>query len=292
MKRIALTLSLVAALTSPLRGAETLQRFSWSEVQRQGTLPQGKVLPATDEAPYERLEVGSAGGAATIEVLSVESPGIAQATYAIRGQVRCRNVRGNGYLEMWSHMPGGDKFFSRTTAASGPMACLSGDCERRAFVVPAYLDDRSDRPVRLTLSVVLPGPGTVELDSLELVEFGPGEDPLTASQGGWWSRRDGGVIGAVIGASLGLIGAVVGVMGSRRTLHRAALGVMGVVAAAGVVMVMVGIAALAMKQPYAVWYPLVLGGIIGAAVFGGLIPVVRRRRQQDEMRRIQAMDAS
>lgn len=292
MKRIALTLSLVVALASPLWGAETLRTFSWSEAQRQGTLPQGRVLPATAETPFERLEVGSTGGAATVEVLSIESPGIAQATYAVRGHVRCRNVRGNAYLEMWNHMPGGDRFFSRTTAASGPMATLTGDCERRAFVVPAYLDDRSDRPVRLTLSVVLPGSGTVELDSVELVEFGPGEDPLAAAQGGWWSRRDGGVIGAVIGASLGLVGAVVGVMGSRRSLHRAALGVMIAVAAAGVVMVMGGIVALAMRQPHAVWYPLLLGGTISVAVFGGLIPVVRRRRQQDEMRRMQAMDVS
>jgi hypothetical protein len=294
MKRTILTISLFIVATSPLAGAETLRTFSWSELKQQGTLPAGcTILPATADVPVEQLQVENAGGdAVTVELLGFDAPGITQDAYAIRGYVRSRDVEGDAYLEMWNHMGGGGKFYSRSLAEAGPMARLTGTSGRRLFVVPAYLADRTDRPVRLTLSVVLPGEGTVALDSLELVEFGPHEDPLAVSQGGWWGERQAGIIGAVLGASFGLLGAIVGILGSRRSLHRVALGIMGVAAAAGVAMMAVGGAAMVMSQPRAVWYPLLLGGVIGTAVFGGLIPVVRRRRQQDEMRRMQAMDAS
>ena len=35
-----------------------------------------------------------------------------------------------------------------------------------------------------------------------------------------------------------------------------------------------------------------LGGVIGGALFGGLIPVIRRRLREDELRAMQAADAS
>ncbi|MBN2582829.1 MAG: hypothetical protein JXL80_07140 [Planctomycetes bacterium] len=293
MKRTVLLISLFAALASPTLGAETLRTFSWSQLKEQGALTQGTILPAAQDVAVEQLQIDNPGTApATVELLAVDAPGITKATYALKGYVRCRDVQGEAYLEMWNHMPDGSKFFSRTMADHGPMARLSGTSDRRPFVLPAYLVETSDRPARLTFSVVLPGQGTVVLDSLELVQFEPREDPLAASQDAWWSGRSGGLTGGIIGAILGLTGAVVGILGAKRSAHRAALRIMAVTAAVGVLMILAGAVALGMKQPYGVWYPLILGGIIGTVVFGGLIPVVRRRQRQDEMRRMEAMDAS
>jgi hypothetical protein len=46
---------------------------------------------------------------------------------------------------------------------------LTGDSDWRAFQLPAFINDGSGRrPLKLTLNVVLPGEGTVELRSLKL----------------------------------------------------------------------------------------------------------------------------
>jgi hypothetical protein len=53
----------------------------------------------------------------------------------------------------------------------------------------------------------------------------------------------------------------------------------------------VGLIALIVGQPYAVYYPLLLGGIILTVVCGGNLPVLLRRYRQDELRKMAAMDA-
>jgi hypothetical protein len=53
-----------------------------------------------------------------------------------------------------------------------------------------------------------------------------------------------------------------------------------------------GLVALMLGQPYGVYYPLLLGGIITAAVCGGNYPVLRRRYDQIELRKMSAMDAA
>ena len=60
---------------------------------------------------------------------------------------------------------------------------------------------------------------------------------------------------------------------------------------AGVVCLVLGIVALVLGQPYAVYYPLLLIGVL-AAVLGGVgIPVSRQRFAEAELRRMQALDA-
>jgi len=50
----------------------------------------------------------------------------------------------------------------------------------------------------------------------------------------------------------------------------------------GLFLLAAGIAALALGQPYAVWYPLVLLGVLDPALGFGLLPVVRRRFEKRE----------
>ena len=60
----------------------------------------------------------------------------------------------------------------------------------------------------------------------------------------------------------------------------------------GVAVLVGGVVALVKSQPYAVYYPLLLGGALTAGITAGLFPQVRRRYQQLELRKMQAMDAS
>ena len=52
-----------------------------------------------------------------------------------------------------------------------------------------------------------------------------------------------------------------------------------------------GAIALTLGQPYAVYYPLLLGGTLLTALFGGIWPTIRQGYEQRELRRMAAMDA-
>jgi hypothetical protein len=58
----------------------------------------------------------------------------------------------------------------------------------------------------------------------------------------------------------------------------------------GVSCLVAGLTALTMGQPYGVYYPLLLIGLLGTCVMGGITPVIRMRYREAENRRLQAED--
>ena len=77
----------------------------------------------------------------------------------------------------------------------------------------------------------------------------------------------GGIAGGVIGVCGGIWGAVVGMNARKGKFKKFALTFAVVLIGLGVVSLCVGIAALATRQPYHVWYPFTLMGVILIAVF-------------------------
>jgi len=218
-------------------------------------------------------------------VLTIDAPRITSARYAITGQVRYDDVEGAGYLEMWSHFPGGGQFFSRTLAETGPMMKLHGTSGWRPFTLPFDATGAAGGPSRLIVNVALPGRGVVTLGPLTLASQ-DGADEARA----WWPDRTGGLIGAVAGSIVGAMGALIGVLTSlgraRRVVTAAARGLVIV----GVIAFLAGIVALSRSQSYAVYYPLLLCGFLGAVIPLGLLPTIRRRYQDLELRAMRAQD--
>lgn len=109
----------------------------------------------------------------------------------------------------------------------------------------------------------------------------------------WWTSQASGYLGAGIGIAGGVFGTVVGVAGSRLRTPRgfAALRVFILVFAglAGVA-VMLGIAALALGQPYHVWYPLLLFGGMFVVLTLVILPVMRTRLRAWDQRRMQGAE--
>lgn len=107
----------------------------------------------------------------------------------------------------------------------------------------------------------------------------------------WWDDRTAGLLGGWIGGSVGMLGAAFGICAGLgiglRFLASAAL----VVAGAGVVMVLVGLFALATGQPWHVYYLFFIVGGISAIVFGGNYPGMKRRAEQVELQKMSAMDS-
>lgn len=98
--------------------------------------------------------------------------------------------------------------------------------------------------------------------------------------------------GALGGAGVGLLGAFFGGFGSwaaqRGRFRGLILGGMAVTGGLCAAALFAGILALAVGQPYGVWYPLALIGLIGGGCFLGLLPVMRKRYAEAEARRFEA----
>ncbi len=269
---------------------QTVSEVSWSALADEGKISNGEVV-SQDGKTYLKV-VNSSPGPTTVKILTLDAPNVGPPAYAIVGQVRCEDVEGKGYLEMWSHFPGLKKFFSRTLGEKGPMKQLNGSSEWRRFVLPfRMVKDKSPRPEKLLVNVVLPGRGTVMVGQLRLVQYSEGEDPLAAS-GAWWSDRTSGWIGGIIGAVIGCLGGFIGIFGGMGKAGRLVIGAMKVLFIAGLGMLAVAGIALIKSQPFGVWYPFGLAGLLCTILSVALLRPVRRRYEAAEMRKMEAMDVT
>ena len=107
----------------------------------------------------------------------------------------------------------------------------------------------------------------------------------------WWSDRTGGIIGGIMGATLGLLGALVGLLASLGKGRRLVMTALVIIIAVGVVWIGTALVALWRTQPYGVYYPLLLGGLLATLIPAGLLPIIRRRYEALELRRMNALDA-
>jgi hypothetical protein len=269
---------------------QIVSKISWSQLEREGKLKDARVLPADARTRFETIQIENMRAEPRgVTLLVLDKPGVTSSRYAVRGQVRYERMEETGYLEMWNFLTGGGRYFSRTLAGSGPLASLTGTSGWRPFLLPFDTNGKG-RPERLIVNVVFGGRGTVYLSPLELVQYSGSEDPLTPA-GAWWNDRQGGLIGGLAGGTLGLLGALVGGLAGSGRARRLVLGILKTMIAASAVALLLGGVALAAGQPYAVYYPLLLLGVIGVAVPAGLFATLRRRYEQIELRRMSAFDA-
>jgi hypothetical protein len=283
---------LVFLVLPAVTAAEKLRDYSWSELKASGQAKPGEVVTAGPDGAEECLLVAvTESGSARAELFAVDQPGIREAVYALKTRVRYEDVEGAAFLEMWSHFPDRSAYFSRTLADQGPMACLRGTSGWRDVILPFSAAGTPMRPSRLVINLVMPGKGKVWIGTPALVQYREGEDPLALS-GSWWSDHEAGWAGAIAGSTLGLVGALVGALGSLGRARSLVLGLMTAVSIAGAIAAGTGVFAWMRGQPYGVYYPLLLGGGIALLVFGGLIPMARRRYAEIELRRITAKDVA
>ncbi len=246
----------------------------------------GRVLAGVGPDGATALELQAVGpGATSFRLVTIDQPPVGSAPYVVAGPVRYEDVDGQGYLEMWSQFPDGQRFFTRTVAAGGTLAALHGGSGWRRFELP--FDPGSQAPSRLEVNLVLPGRGTVRLGPLRLDR----SSATAGARGAWWSRRFGALFGAMLGSCLGVVGAIIGVLGGRGRARRLVLTLLVALIAVGGSAALLAAAAMLSSQPRYVWYPLLLLGVLSAVVGLVLLRPMKVRYAADELRRIQAMDA-
>lgn len=108
----------------------------------------------------------------------------------------------------------------------------------------------------------------------------------------WWTNQDAGLIGGIGGSAVGVLGGLIGVVAGffarKGAMKTAVFAMLGLLVVACVASLITGVVAVVLKQPYHVWYPLVLLGFIGATVGGSMIPVLTMVYRQAEHRRFEA----
>lgn len=215
-------------------------------------------------------------------VLEIEDPPITSHRYVVRGRLKHDDVKGGGYLEMWSDFGDKGAYFSRTLAAAGPMRSLIGTSDWRDFELP-FLAEPGMTPKKLSINVILSGKGTVYLGPMTLAALP--EEP------GWWSSQQAGLLGGIAGSVLGLLGAAIGVLAGRCRAKPVVMTLITLGLVVGVFSLFGGVFALAARQPYHVTYPLLLLGGIAVLVLGFNLPGILRRYRTAELRRMTALDA-
>jgi hypothetical protein len=230
-----------------------------------------------------RVTAGSGGG--SFPLAAIEGPDLGTTGYEIRGLVRYTDVASTAYLEMWSAFQDGSRYFSRTLATEGPMMALSGSSDWRPFELRFDLNG-GNPPNRLEINLVLPGAGSVDVGRLELVALPAGE----SSDGAWLPGPSVGIVGGIAGGAIGMFGALIGVLVSRRRGRAFVVPAMTVAAITGVALNLAGGVALVAGQPSSVVYLFALTGAILALAFGLQGPRVRRLYADAELRRMRALD--
>lgn len=244
----------------------------------------------------EPLTISAEPGEQRHVLLELPKPGITLPVYALKGMVRYAGVEGEGFLQMDSYFGEMGTFFTKSLAASGPLGKISGNSDWRPFVLPFNAGGGSQSggavpvPEALTVSLYLPGSGTVSIRDVKLHQYARGEDPMQLDEQ-WLSSRSATLMGAIGGGLLGLWGALIGVLATRGKARAIVLGSANAMLFIGIAALIGGVVALASAQPYAVYYPLLLIGVILIFVIGRLRGTLSARYHEIELKRMQSMDA-
>jgi hypothetical protein len=290
MKRNSLlggALTMFLAASAVLADHHESRVLTWAELQKDGKLLGGQIQPAGENG-WQSLKIANTGSdplrypIVTFDSLSPTSNDI-----AIEGQIKYQNIAGQAYLEMWTILPDGRRFFTRTLAEGGPLQKITGTSAWRIFSLPFSLSGESPKHVALEVNAFLPGPGTIELGPLRIVNLSP-EPPIEPNI--WWSNQIGGWIGGVLGMAIGLMMAAVAILLQKSAPSKPIAAILLLVVTISFLCLMAGIAAVIKSQPYVVYYPLLLAGVMAAAFALVGYVKLRRRLRELELRKIQAMD--
>lgn len=166
-----LLLPVAFIVTAPLV-AQAQSEIDWTSTEPlTGTVVEGDLFVEVDEGGVYPLVV-------------IDEPGVQPPRFQIDGRVRHEDVVGTAYFEMWTVLPDGSRYFTRTLAESGPLQSMTGTSEERPFSLPFELGDGGSVPTRLEINLVTESSGQFWVGPLSIVANGaePATTVTTAVQ--------------------------------------------------------------------------------------------------------------
>jgi hypothetical protein len=232
----------------------------------------------------EPVEVVGTDAQTRTTIASMDAPQLRSHIYHARGEVGYEQVEGTAYLELISEFGSAEhRYFTRSLSPAGPTGVINGTSDWRPFELP-FRAEPDQLPTRIELNVVLPGKGVVRVRNVAL------GTEAASSVSPWWSSRTSGFIGAAVGTSMGILGAMVGVFGARGKGRRLMPVGFAIGMLVGLACLIVGAVAAIGRQPYAVWYPLLLTGFLLCTIIPVIALTIRKARTQQELNRMRAAD--
>lgn len=288
---IATVMSIVVCAASA--GAEEAELASFSvstlaEVNVEDSLAQEGVVtfdPTTTSDGDGALKIVHSGaGPKSVSLFRVPLEGVEDTVLWYKAAVRAQGATGKAYLELWCEFPGGNRYFSRALDQS-----LTGTTGWRHSQTPFFLKE-GHQPRAVLLGVRFEGPGAVWIDDVRLVKG-------SSSWLGQFNLEDNpgavlGVLGGILGAMVGIWGGIAGTLASKGRARAFVLTSAWVIILLGAALAGIGGYCYFTRQPYGVWFPMVLAGGIIALVVLANYPALARRYTLLEASRLEAMDRS
>src|SRR5579859_183818 len=279
-------------------GAQNLvQVYDWQHLALRRELLSGEVVPMdgtwalkienTKDTPF------------TFQLLTITHPPISKEVFALFGRMRYEKVAGQSgpwQVQMLVDFPPvptqpQGMQFGRTFEFSGTSDWTDMILSFHRATAGAW----SNPPTRLEISLALPGHGTVYLRPLQLVEYDAKDAPVFAGMPAstrWWSGRVAGLIGGIAGSIIGCFGALIGCLAGIGKARRFVLSLTKILIGLGILLTISGVVAVVFRQPYAVWYPLLLAGVVLVSALGINLRSIKRRYDDLEIRRMNSIDAT
>jgi hypothetical protein len=288
---------LMLGIVSTCYGQQTLREFDWQKLSASGELHGGTPVTIDGKSAVKIASTNDTG--LRVELLRITNPPVSKMLYAITGDIKYDSVKGDGFLEMWNCFPPDkpgmfeNKYFSRTLGESGDLGKIAGTSNWRTFTLPFDRTGSKTKPTRLEINLVLPGQGTVHIGPIKLVEYEGdlGLQKPRGAGGAWWSDRAAGWIGGIGGSVLGCLGSILAVLAAKGRFRGFVVWTSLTLIAVGVIAFVVGVAAVVLGQPYAVWFPMLLIGFLLLAILPFRLRQYQKGYDDLELRRMVAMDA-
>ena len=130
------------------------------------------------------------------------------------------------------------------------------------------------------------------LSGLKLVEYkGNRLAAVAGPKGAWWSERTAGLVGGIAGGTLGCLASLLAWLASKGRSRGLVVATSGILIGAGALATLAGLVAVCFQQPYAVWFPLVLLGVLLLAILPIRLKQFQKQYEALELRRMASLDA-
>ena len=227
-------------------------------------------------------------------ILIVDNPKVPSHQYRLVGKIKYQDVTGDGYLEMLSYFPKQGAFFSRDLEPDGVMGKITGTSDWREFQVPFY-SKPGVLPNRLVVNLVLPEskgklPGTVWISPMKLEAVEPPvamEYEDQASSPFSWP-----LFAAIFSGLVGVLGTLVALFAGNPATRRPAFFLTMLLIPCSFAALLAGVVGWSQESGQNGWYPSIVVGGSWMILFVVAAVVLRRKLAREELRRMQALDAS
>ncbi len=286
-------------------GSQNLVRdYDWKQLAQRHELPGGEIVPMNGTWVL-KIE-NTKDTPLSFQILTITNPPISKMVCAIIGRVKYENVQkvdGGGVIQMWEHFA--DKIVVGAPYESGGFKMsqssdfdFSGTSDWTDLILSVdrteWMRLWTNAPPKLEISIFLPARGTIYLRPLQFVEYERGDiapvfSNVTTSTT-WWSGRVSGLIGGIGGSVIGCFGGLLGCLAGLGKARKFVLGMTKIFIGLGILLTIAGFVAVGFQQPYAVWYALLLPGVILSLVFGVNLYPIKKRYDDLEIRRMTSVD--